>query len=259
MDGKSVSRYGGARNLLDGARARPERAIRLATPGGGCQTWDMFIGHFAVGFAAKRWAKEAPLGGLLLAPLLLDVLWPVFSLLGVEQYRILPEGGPFTRLEFISYPWSHSLAMSIVWGLLLGALWRFRGGSIRTAGILAALVVSHWVLDWVTHLPDLPLWPPRGPRLGLGLGSSVGATVLVESLMLVGGGWLYFSATRATGPIGRIGPWAYLALLAIFFAVSAAGPPPPMGAERLVSIVALVSVLLVPLASWIDGHRQPVG
>jgi membrane-bound metal-dependent hydrolase YbcI (DUF457 family) len=219
----------------------------------------MFIGHFAVGFAAKRWAREAPLGVLLLAPVLLDVLWPAFCLIGIEQYRILPDGGPFTRLEFISYPWSHSLAMSIVWGLLLGALWRLRGGSGRTAAILAAAVVSHWVLDWVTHLPDLPLWPPRGPRLGLGLWNSVAGTVAVESLMLTVSAWLYFSATRAKGHIGRIGPWAYLTLLATLYVANVAGPPPPVGAERLVSIVALAFVLLVPLASWIDTHRQAVG
>jgi membrane-bound metal-dependent hydrolase YbcI (DUF457 family) len=218
----------------------------------------MFLGHFAVGFAAKRWAREAPLGVLLLAPYLLDVLWPVFCLIGIEQYHILPQGGPFTQLEFTNYPWSHSLAMSIVWGLLLGALWRLRGGKLRTAGILVAGVVSHWVLDWITHLPDLPLWPPRGPRLGLGLWNSVPGTIAVESLMLVAGAWVYFSATRARGHIGRIGPWAYLALLVMLYFASIAGPPPPVGAEKLVSIVALAFVLLMPLASWIDAHREPV-
>lgn len=219
----------------------------------------MFIGHFAVGFAAKRWAREAPLGVLLLAPLLLDVLWPVFCLIGIEQYRILPNGGPFTRLEFTSYPWSHSLVMSIVWGLLLGGLWRLRGGRRSTAVLLGALVASHWVLDWLTHLPDLPLWPPQGPLLGLGLWKSEAGTIIVESLMLAGGAGLYFSVTRATGHIGRIAPWAYLALLATLYVASVAGPPPPVGAERLVSIVALFFVLLVPLASWIDAHRKATG
>jgi membrane-bound metal-dependent hydrolase YbcI (DUF457 family) len=219
----------------------------------------MFIGHFAVGFAAKRWAREAPLGLLLFAALLLDVLWPVFCLIGIEAFRILPAGGPFLGVEFTNYPWSHSLAMSIVWGLLLGALWRLRGGRLRTAGLVAALVVSHWVLDWITHPPDLPLWPPRGPRVGLGLWHSVAGTVVVESLMMVGGAWLYFSATKAKGHIGRIGPWAYLALLITLYVASVAGPPPPVGAEQLVAIVALGFVLKVPLASWIDSHRAPTG
>jgi hypothetical protein len=124
--------------------------------------------------------------------------------------------------------------------------------------LLAAGVVSHWILDWVTHLPDLPLWPGYGPRLGLGLWNSVAGTVAVESLMLAGGAWLYFSATRARDRIGRLGPWAFLALLAALYVASVAGPPPPVGAERLVSIVALALVLLVPLASWIDSHRTPV-
>ncbi len=219
----------------------------------------MFIGHFAVGFAAKRWAREAPLGVLLLAPLFLDVLWPVFCLLGIEQYRILPDGGPFTRLEFTNYPWSHSLVMSGVWGLVLGALWKLRGGSTRTAALLAAAVVSHWVLDWITHLPDLPLWPGYGPRLGLGLWHSVAGTVVVESLMLTGGVALYLSVTRAKGAIGGLGLWIYLALLAALYVASIAGPPPPVGAERLVSLVGLLFVVLVPLASWIDGHRTAGG
>ncbi len=87
----------------------------------------MFIGHFAVGFASKRWAPRTSLGLLLAAPLLLDLLWPLFSLVGLQRFRIVPSSNPFTRLTFDSYPWSHSLLMALVWGALLAALYR-RGG-----------------------------------------------------------------------------------------------------------------------------------
>jgi membrane-bound metal-dependent hydrolase YbcI (DUF457 family) len=216
----------------------------------------MFIGHFAVGFGSKRWAPRASLGLLLLAPVLLDVLWPVFCLLGIERFRIVRSESPFAHLAFDSYPWSHSLLMAAVWGLLLAGLYFWRSGDRRTSMVLALGVVSHWVLDWITHGPDLPLWP-GGPKVGLGLWSSVPGTVVVESLMLAVGAWLYFGATRATDRLGAVGPWGYLGVLAALYALSIVGPPPPMGAERLVSIMALVGALLIPLAAWVDGHRKP--
>ncbi len=216
----------------------------------------MFIGHFAVGFASKRWAPRTSLGLLLAAPLLLDLLWPIFSLLGLEHFRIVPSSNPFTRLAFDSYPWSHSLLMALVWGAVLAALYRRGGGEARVAGILALGVVSHWVLDWVTHLGDMPLWPD-GPRVGLALWNSVPATVAVESAMLLTGAWLYFGATHAKDRIGAVGAWAFLLLMAALYAQSIVGPPPPTGAERLLSLVALVAVLLVPLAAWVDRHRAP--
>jgi hypothetical protein len=101
----------------------------------------MFIGHFAVGFASKRWAPRTSLGLLLAAPLLLDLLWPLFSLVGLQRFRIVPSSNPFTRLTFDSYPWSHSLLMALVWGALLAALYRRGGGAARVAGILALVAM----------------------------------------------------------------------------------------------------------------------
>ena len=214
----------------------------------------MFIGHFAVGFASKRWAPRTSLGVLLLAPLLLDALWPVFSLLGIERFRITPGGGPFSALAFDAYPWSHSLLMAVVWGMALGGLYLALGGERRGAAVLWIGVVSHWVLDWITHIPDLPLWP-GGPKVGLGLWRSVPGTIAVEVLMLAAGAWLYIGATRSKDRVGTVGPWAYLGLLVALYDLSITGPPPPAGAERMVSVVSLVMFLLVPMAWWFDRHR----
>src|SRR5689334_17061714 len=80
----------------------------------------MFIGHIAVGFASKRVAPRASLGWLMAAPMALDLLWPFFLLAGWEQVRIDPGNTKFTPLDFVSYPFSHSLAMSAVWSVLFG-------------------------------------------------------------------------------------------------------------------------------------------
>ncbi len=217
----------------------------------------MFIGHFAVGFASKRWAPRTNLGWLLLAPLLLDALWPLFVLLGLERFHVAPTANPFLNLSFDHYPWSHSLLLAAVWGVLLPALWYRAKGDRRAAAVLGIGVVSHWVLDWVTHLPDLPLWP-GGPRVGLGLWTSVPGTVAVESALLAAGALLYLRITRSRDRFGAIGIWAYLALLAALYAQSLVAPAPPAGSERIIAIVALLAALLAPLAGWIDRHREPV-
>src|SRR5688500_398942 len=118
----------------------------------------MFIGHFAAAMAAKRVAPGVSLGWLVAAAQLPDLLWPVLLLAGVERARIAPGDPAFTPLAFDHYPWSHSLLMVALWGALLAGLHRWRRGGVAGGSIvLAALVVSHWVLDWVTHRPDLPL------------------------------------------------------------------------------------------------------
>ena len=215
----------------------------------------MFIGHFAVGFASKRVAPRASLAPLLGAPLLLDLLWPVFLLLGIEQVRINPPGGnPLLALTFTSYPWSHSLLMTLVWAGLFGggyyALTRYATG----AWVLAAGVASHWVLDGLTHVADLPLAPGGGPLVGAGMWQSVTATVVIESALYAAGVWVYTSATRARDSVGRYAWGALVALMAAAYVWSLRSPPPPsVFAVAWAGIVA--SVFTLWLAWWADRHR----
>src|SRR6516165_7208247 len=115
----------------------------------------MFIGHFAVGCASKKFAPRTNLGILMAAPLWLDILWPFFLLLGWEHVRIDPGNTRFTPLDLYDYPWSHSLLMSIVWATLFAGLYytfaRYRAGAI----VIWIGVVSHYILDWITHRPDM--------------------------------------------------------------------------------------------------------
>src|SRR5689334_11117217 len=120
----------------------------------------MFIGHFAVAFAAKRAAPTVSLGTLFIACELVDLLWPVFVLTGLEVVAITPGITAFTPLDFQHYPWSHSLLMGVVWALVFAALYRlWRGHSRMATTIIGLVVLSHWFLDLLVHRPDLPLAP----------------------------------------------------------------------------------------------------
>lgn len=68
----------------------------------------MFIGHFAVGFAAKKYAPRTSVAALIGAAEFTDLLWPVFILLGWEHVGIAPGDTRYTPLDFYDYPWSHT-------------------------------------------------------------------------------------------------------------------------------------------------------
>jgi hypothetical protein len=215
----------------------------------------MFIGHFAVGFAAKKFAPRTNMALLIAAPCFLDLLWPFFLLLGWEHVRIDPGNTRFTPLDLYDFPWSHSLLMSIVWATLFALIYHlvthYRPGTV----VIWIGVVSHWVLDWITHRPDMPLYP-GGPRYGLGLWNSIAGTLVVELLMFALGVWLYARTTRARDRIGQYAFLAYVALLLVLYIGDRFSAPPASVAELAwTGIVAEVILLL--WAWWFDHRRIP--
>jgi len=208
----------------------------------------MFVGHTALALASKARVREAPLALLVAAVFGLDLLWPVFLLLGLEHVRVDPGNTAFTPLAFDHYPWSHSLLLACVWGALLALVSR------RHRLLVGALVVSHWGLDVVAHRPDLPLWPGRSPLLGLGLWNSVPATLLVEGVLFAGAIALYLRATEPKDWIGSFALWSFLLLQAGIWVSSPWSPPPP--SARAIAWVGLAGALFVPWAAWIDRHRS---
>jgi hypothetical protein len=214
----------------------------------------MFIGHCAVGFASKRFAPKTSLGSLMSAALLLDLLWPVFVLMDWEQVRIEPGNTAFTPLNFISYPISHGLVSAIGWATLFAALYfvftRYRPGAI----VIWLGVISHWVLDFITHRPDMPLYP-GGPVLGLGLWNYPVATVVVEGLMYVVGVWIYLRVTRARDGIGRWGLGLFVAAVAASYVANILSPPPPSVKPMVIAVIPLVWLLIL-WTWWADRHRE---
>jgi len=213
----------------------------------------MFIGHFAVALAAKRATPRTSLGWLFAACQVPDLIWPVLLLVGVERAHIQPGVTAATPLVFDHYPWSHSLLMTVVWGAVLGGIYLGIRGDRRAALMLAALVVSHWVLDWISHVPDMPLVPWGGAKVGLGLWNSVTATMVVESVMFVVGAWLYSHITRPRDRTGRIAWVSLLVFLVAIYVVNEFGPPPT--SVTAVAVSALAMWLLVWWGSWVDEHR----
>jgi hypothetical protein len=216
----------------------------------------MFLGHFGAGLAAKRLTPYTSLGTLVFAVQLLDLVWPTLLVLGVERVRIDPGNTPVTPLAFGYYPWTHSLLMSLVWAAGLGGLYAVFRRYPRGAWVLAAGVLSHWVLDFVTHRPDLPLAPGLGLVVGLGLWNSVRLTMIVEAALFFGGLWLYTRHTEPTDPLGTHTLTGFVIVLWILYAVNLFGPPPP--SVDAIAIAGHAQWLLVGWAVWIDRHRVAI-
>ena len=214
----------------------------------------MFIGHFAVGLALKRWAPKTNLGWLIAAVCFLDALWPFFLLAGLEKVEIIPGTTAFTPLNFISYPYTHSLVMVVVWSIVFAAIYfafsRYKAGAIA----VAIGVLSHWFLDAIVHRPDLPLYP-GGEKFGLGLWNSVPATLILEGSMFAAGLWIYLMTTRSRDRIGTYVLWIFVIIVLLSYIGAAFGPPPPSTTTLI--YFAPVVWLYVALAAWADRHRQP--
>lgn len=217
----------------------------------------MFIGHFALAFALKRAAPRTNLGWLIASVEFLDLIWPIFVLAGIERVEVDPGNTAFTPLNFVSYPYSHSLAAAIVWSVLFGGVY-YAISRYRTGAFIVALgVLSHWLLDLVVHRPDLPLYPGGAEKFGLGMWNSFAATIIVEAAMFMIGVWLYATATRAKDRVGTYTFWSFAAFLAAVYLANAFGSPPPN--STAVAVVTLF-VWLIPLwAGWADTHREVVG
>jgi hypothetical protein len=217
----------------------------------------VFIGHFAVAFAAKRIAPAVSLGTLFLAAQLADLIWPMLVFCGIEIVAIQPGITAMTPLDFIHYPYSHSLLALAAWSALLGGVYLLRHRPAATAAlVIAAVALSHWLLDVISHRPDMPLTLTGPTRLGLGLWNSVPATIVVEGLLLAAGVALYARSTTPTSTAGRNGLRALVTFLALVYLASAFGPPPPSPAA--VAWTAQAIWLLVAWAYWVDRNRSPV-
>ncbi len=214
----------------------------------------MFLGHYAVGLAAKKVAPKTSLGALFLAAGLLDFIWPIFLLLGWEEVDIIRNVSEFNPLYFSKYPYSHSLLAAICWAGLFAAIYFARTKYREGAIVCAFAVVSHWVLDFFSHRSDMPITPWGDDRYGLGLWNSKMATALVEGAMFVSGLAVYLFVTRKKGLAGLVSLWSLIILLLFIYVGTFIGPPPPN--TRAIALVGF-SGWLVPLwGYWIDRNRE---
>ncbi len=213
----------------------------------------MFIGHFGLALAAKKLAPKTSLGTLIFAADFVDLVWPIFLLLDIEQVRIVPGITKMSPLAFVSYPFTHSLAMALLWSAVVAGLYFGLRGYSRGAWVVGLLVLSHWFLDFLVHRPDLLLWPGGGVKLGLGIWNSAALTIISEVLCFGIGIWLYIDMTRPVDNTGKYALWSLIIFLLSAWAGAMLGGAPP--SEAAVAWGALAVWIVVPWAWWTDIHR----
>ena len=213
----------------------------------------MFIGHFAVGLGAKKVAPQVKLGTLFFAVQFLDLLWPIFLILGIEHARIVPGNTAFTPFDFYDYPFSHSLLMSIVWAVLFGGIYYYVKKNLRNSIVVGCAVFSHWLLDFISHKPDLAIAPGIHFVLGLGLWNSIIGTIFIEGFFFIGAVYIYIRTTKSIDRIGNYAFWGLIALLLISYIANIISPPPTN--MTTVAYAGLAQWLFIVWAYWIDRHR----
>jgi membrane-bound metal-dependent hydrolase YbcI (DUF457 family) len=214
----------------------------------------MFIGHFGVALAGKKMASKPSLGTLFLAAQFLDLLWPILLVMGIEKVEVEKGNTAFTPLNFVSYPYSHSLLFAVFWAFILGLVYWLMKRDTWSSMVLGVLVLSHWILDLLTHRPDLPLTPWTEAKLGLGLWNIPIATVIVELLIFGFGCYIYLKATEPKNKTGRYSIQLFIAFMLLVYFANIFGPPPE--SAQVISIVAFTQWIMVAWGYWIDKNRR---
>jgi len=214
----------------------------------------MFIGHFGTAFAAKKIAPKLSLGTMFMAAQFIDLLWPLLLLLGIEKVAIDPGNTAVTPLDFYHYPISHSLLGVLGWAVLFGLVYYLIKKSWKNSLVLGILVLGHWLLDLLTHRPDLPLIPGLELKVGLGLWNSLLATLIVEMAIFAGGVYLYMKITQAKNRKGSYGAWGLIIFLLLVYSSNIFGAAPP--SAEPIAYIGLLQWLLVIWGYWIDRNRE---
>jgi len=205
----------------------------------------MFVGHYGVSFLAKKSDDSIPLWVLFVAVQLLDVVWAPLVLLGVEKVRIVPGFTATNPLDLYYMPYTHSLAAALLWSLAGAVTYRLlrRSYSPRASLLVGAAVFSHWVLDFLVHRPDLPLFD-NSAKVGLGLWNHPVPAFGLEAASLLGGLALFVRH--------RAGRWVALAVFGLIMLMIQAyvffGPPPV--SDAALAATALGSYAVFALVSW---------
>jgi membrane-bound metal-dependent hydrolase YbcI (DUF457 family) len=218
----------------------------------------MFIGHFGLSLGAKKIAPQVSLGTMFIATQFVDILWPFLLVADVEHVKITPGFTEMNAFEFIHYPYTHSLLMGLVWGAVVGGIYYLIKKDLRGTLVVGLGVVSHWFLDAIVHVADLPLTPFGETKVGLGMWNHVSITLILEGTIFFTGLYFYMTSTRAKNRIGRWGLWSLVTLL-VLFTVSGFFTPPPTGPllNMFISFTTLMAII-VGLAYWVDANRERV-
>ena len=210
----------------------------------------MFVGHYGISFAVKRVDRAIPLWVLFLAVQWLDVVWAPLVLLGIEKVRIVPGFTATNPLDLYYMPFTHSLIAALLWSVAGMGAWRLlRHASWSSSQFIGLAIFSHWILDCVVHVPDLPLYD-NTMKVGLGLWNRPILAFGLEATVLLLATLLYLRVTHVhragiiTFAFVMLGVQAY-----IFF-----GPPP--ASSDAAAATALAAYAIFAFVIWLLADRS---
>jgi len=213
----------------------------------------MFIGHFAPALIAAARPKAAGLGTLFVAAQLVDIGFAALLIPGVEAMRIVPGITAMNPMDLHHMPYTHSLLGALIWAKIFGVLVWFATKRKEAAIGAALVVVSHWFIDLIVHIPDLTLYG-MPPKLGLGLWNHPLIAMPLE-ILLIGGAFLYYMR-RTEAPGGNRRLWVLAALLAVAQAVDWFGPKEPAYSLAIPATMLFAYALLAGTAAWAGANRR---
>ena len=221
----------------------------------------MFVGHYAAALVLRPLKKSPSLPVLFAGVQLMDIAFFSFVLAGTESLRITPGITAMNSLDLYNMPFSHGLGgvliQSVLFGMLIAAL--MGNGQRLVGGLIAAMAVfSHWILDVVTHRPDMMLFSEID-KIGAGLWNYPVAAMLVETLVIVTAFVLFVAATRSRGGMGRISLIVLALGMVALQCVNWFGPAPNPLTTSLESVASqglLAYAIMIALAFWTERTRE---
>lgn len=212
----------------------------------------MFIGHYSAALAAGAHPKAPGLGTLFVGAQLVDFAFFTFVMTGTEHMRVSPGFTAMNPMDLYHMPYTHSLLGSLAWAAGFALLIRLWLKAWAPALIGGAVVLSHWFLDLLVHVPDLTL-AGSPPKLGFGLWNHPEIEMPLEIGLVALCLWLYLRATRPKA--GNAALWTMIAFLAAVQAYNWFGSPP----EKVDAAMSLSGLLAFAaaagIAAWLARGR----
>lgn len=220
----------------------------------------MFIGHYGIALVLKKAYNGLSIGWLFIAVQLVDIVWTILVLLGVEKVAIVPGITKVNPLDFYYYPYTHSLIAFFFWSFLVfiicyfiknkSGLSRFKFGLI-----LAFVVFSHFLLDVITHRPDIPLAGEESVKIGFGLWNHVAFSYILEAVIFIVGFWLYFKSGLLKTTKRKAAFLIFAVSLLVLNLINLLGSPP--SDTNIVALSGLSLYIVIALFGfWIDKQKS---
>jgi len=219
----------------------------------------MLVGHFAVAFAAKQAEPKLSLGTLVVAALLADVVAFALMFAGLEGFHVVArDATSFNASVVADLRYSHSLAIDVLLATLFAAAHFALRRDRRGAALICAAVLSHWPLDVISHPPDMALVPGTTRHVGLGLWSSIPATLIVEGVPWAIAVIVFVRATRARSTVDLAAFWIVVGFLTLAWYVNVKGSSVPPAPRAMAVSSSIFFGLAIAWAYWMDRVRAPI-